>query len=273
MKRCSTCNRTYTDPNLSFCIDDGTPLTPVDPPLTPVDPQDESTVVSPRDSGANTNWNEAAYRPPSGYTPSPAQTRRRRVWPWVLGLGGAFVLGIVVITIAAIMLIPKMGRSGRNDQTVTVEPRNSNTAQNSNANAPANSNSNSNVNIEVPPPTDHDEVMDQLKDLENDWTVANINDDKKALERILADDYVGYTPDGAPYSKADYIRTNERDIRVEKWDFDNLKLNLIGDRATLAGKIKYELKDADDLKFEFLDKFVWRDGRWQATGSEVKQNN
>jgi len=50
-----------------------------------------------------------------------------------------------------------------------------------------------------------------------------------------------------------------------------LKLNLIGDRATLSGKIKYELKDEDDLKFEFLDKFVWRDGRWQATGSEVKR--
>jgi hypothetical protein len=271
MKRCSTCNRTYTDPNLSFCIDDGTPLTPV------VDSQDESTVVSPRDRGTNTNLNEAAYRPPAAYSPTPSQTRRRRVWPWVLGLGGAFVIGIVVITIAAIMLIPKMGRSGRNDQTGVVEPRNTNTNttanSNANANTPANSNSNANVNIEVPPPTDHDAVMEQLKDLENDWTVANINDDKKALELILADDYVGYAPNGAPYSKADYIRTNERDLRVEKWDFDNLKLNLIGDRATLAGKIKYELKDEDDLKFEFLDKFVWRDGRWQATGSEVKQTN
>src|SRR5919106_4319437 len=108
MKRCSTCNRTYTDPNLSFCIDDGTPLTPVDPPLTPVDPQDESTVVTPRDTGANSNWNETAYRPPTAYVPPPA--RRRRVWPWVLGLGGAFVLGIVAITIAAIMLIPRMER-------------------------------------------------------------------------------------------------------------------------------------------------------------------
>ena len=254
MKRCSTCNRTYTDPNLSFCIDDGTPL-------TPVEPQDESTVVTPRDT--------AAYRPPS-YVPPAAQ--RRRVWPWVLGIGGAFVLGIVAITIAAVMLIPRMSRSG-SDRGVVVEPGNTNTAGNSNANETANSNSNSNVNIDVPPPTDHDEVMAQLRDLENDWTVANINDDKKALDRILADDYVGYAPNGAPYSKDDYIRTNERDLRVEKWDFDDLKLNLIGDRATLSGKIKYELRDEDDLKFEFLDKFVWRDGRWQATGSEVKQTN
>ena len=262
MKRCSTCNRTYTDPNLSFCIDDGTPLTVV------TDPQDESTVVTPRDTAANSNWNEAAYRPPSGYVPPP--TRRRRVWPWVLGLLSAFVLGIVAITIAAIMLIPRMERT-RNDRTVIGQPSNTNTAENSNANQPANSNSESNVNIEVPPPTDEDMVKAQLEALENDWTVANINDDKRALDRILADDYVGYTPDGAPFSKTDYIKTNERDLRVEKWDFDDLKLNLIGDRATLSGKIKYELRDEDDLKFEFLDKFVWRDGRWQATGSEVKQ--
>lgn len=265
MKRCSTCNRTYTDPNLSFCIDDGTPL-------TPIEPQDESTVVSPRDTGADGNWNEAAYRPPTAYVPTP-ETRRRRVWPWVVGIGGAFVLGIVVITIAAIMLMPRLNRSGRNDPVVVNEPRNTNTAENTNANGTANSNSESNVNIDVPPPTDRDTVMAQLRDLEHDWTVANINDDKKALNHILADDYVGYAPNGAPYSKADYIRTNQRDARVEKWDLDDLKLNLIGDRATLSGKIKYDLKDEDDLKFEFLDKFVWRDGRWQATGSEVKQVN
>ena len=168
-------------------------------------------------------------------------------------------------------LDPRGGDHPRNDRTVITEPSNTNTAENSNANQPANSNSEPNVNIEVPPPTDADAVKAQLEALENDWTVANINDDKRALDRILADDYVGYAPNGAPYSKADYIKTNERDLRVEKWDFDDLKVNLIGDRATLSGKIKYELRDEDDLKFEFLDKFVWRDGRWQATGSEVKR--
>ena len=258
MKRCSTCNRTYTDPNLSFCIDDGTPL-------TVVEPQDETTVVSPRDGATSS---EAPYRPPSAYVPT-AQPRGRRVWPWVLGIGGAFVLGMIAITIAAVMLLPRM-RSAQNEQPVVVEQRNANQPENSNSAEPANSNSDSNVNIDVPPPTDHEQVLAQLRDLENDWTAANINDDKKTLGRILADDYVGQTPEGELYGKADYLRTNQRDDRVEKWDFDDLKLNLIGDRATLSGKVKFELRDQDDLKFEFLDKFVWRDGRWQATGSEVK---
>src|SRR6185312_482940 len=168
-------------------------------------------------------------------------------------------------------LAPRL-RSAQNERATTTQPRNANQAQNSNSVAPpANSNSNANVSINIPPPTDRDEVLAQLKDLENDWTVANINDDKAALERILADDYVGQTQEGSVYSKADYIRINRRDTRIEKWDFDDLKLNLIGDRATLSGKVKFDIADEDDRKFEFLDKFVWRDGRWQATGSEMRR--
>jgi hypothetical protein len=193
------------------------------------------------------------------------------VWPWVLGIGGAFILGILAFSIAAVFLVPRWMRSAQQEQsTSTAESPNVNQTENSNSVEPANSNSNANVSIEVPPPTDRDQVLAQLKDLEQDWTLANINDDKEALQRILADDWVAQLPDGRVQSKADYIRTNRRDTRIEKWDFDDLKLNLIGDRATLSGKVTFDLYDADDLKFDFIDKFVWRDGRWQATGSEVK---
>jgi hypothetical protein len=258
MKRCSTCNRTYTDPNLSFCTEDGTPLTPIT--------EDESTVVSPtaRVTAGNDDWNRAPYQPPGPYVPPGTQGRRRRVWPWVLGILGAFLLGIVAISIVAAFLM----RSRRNEPAIrTIEPANTNTA------VPENSNSetaNANVAVTVPPPTNHDDVLEQLTDLENEWTAANFKADKQALDRILADDYVGHPPEGGILSKADYIRTIRPNDEVEKWDLDDLKLNLIGDRATLSGKIKFEIRDADDQKFEFLDKFVWRDGRWQATGSEIK---
>ena len=264
MKRCSTCNRTYDDPNLSFCIEDGTPL-------TVVDYQDEATVVSPR--ATRTDGGEAPYRPPSAYVPPGTQPRKRRVWPWVVGIGGAFILGIVAISIAAAVLVPRWIRSQQNERGVVVnEPSNANQPQNSNSPEPANSNSDSNVNNnDVPPPTDEDTVKAQLEDLENDWTIANINADKQALDRILADDFVGKTEKGALYSKADYLRTIQRDTEIEKWDLDDLKLNLVGDRASLSGKVTFERTGQDDEKYEFLDKFVWRDGRWQATSSELKR--
>ena len=266
MKRCSTCNRTYTDPNLSFCIDDGTPL-------TPVETEDDTTVVKPR--GNDDEWNAVAYRPPSAYVPPAAQTKpRRRVWPWVVGIAGVFILGIVGISIAAVILAPRLMK--RNERPrVNITPANSNTTENRNANTAetSNTNSNSTENVYTPPPTDRTQVLAQLQALEQEWTVANINADKKKLDRILADDYVGQAPgeEGGLEVKADYIRRVERDTQTDKWEFSEWKLTLNGDRATLSGIITYFFRNGRAVSADFTDKFVWRDGRWQATGAELKE--
>ena len=274
MKRCSTCDRTYTDPNLSFCIDDGTPLTTV--------ADDESTVVSPRasETGSDTQYEAAPYRPPSSYVPPGSDGKRRRVWLWVLGIAGAFVLGIVAISVAAFIFVPRaLRRSQREPPRVGVEtqpPRvvetpNNNRSENSNSeSANANSDANVNANVDTPPPSDHDQVLAQLRDLENDWTVANLNADKRTLNRILADDYIGPGRDNNPQTKAEYIRTIERDDQVEKWEFKDLSLLLAGERAVLSGRVLLVMRDGE-REFDFVDKFVWRDGRWQATGSVVKE--
>jgi hypothetical protein len=255
MKRCTTCNRTFTDPNLRFCIDDGTPL-------TDVEPEDDTTVVSPRHQ--EDSWNAAAYQPPRQYVPPVTQRKRRRAWPWLVGIAGAFILGILVIAFAAVMLTPRItGRIKQAERDANRRAENSNTAPQTN------SNTNTNQNVDAPVPTDHDQVLTQLKDLENEWTVANLNGDKQKLEIILADDFVGEGPNGEPQSKADYIRTIQRDTGIDKWDFSDLKLDLTGDRATLTGTFTLFGGDRKAAYF-FTDKYVWRDGRWQATASVVK---
>ena len=255
MKRCSTCNRTYDDPNLSFCIDDGTPL-------TPVDSDDDTTVVRRRNTEDN-DWNATAYQPPSPYVPPGTQPKRRRAWPWVVGIVGAFLLGILALSIAGVILLMRSPRRER----VSI---NANQPENSNIAPESNSNSNANEDVDTPPPTDHEQVLSQLTNLEQEWTVANINADKRKLDRILADDFVGQDERDQPQSKADYIRTIERDRDIEKWEFSDLKLNLMGDRATLTGIITYFLPNRT-VSFDFTDKFVWRDGRWQATAAEIKR--
>jgi uncharacterized protein DUF4440 len=275
MKRCSTCNRTYTDPNLSFCIDDGTPL-------TPVDSEDDSTVVRPR-ANEEDDWNAVAYRPPAPYVPPGSDGKRRRAWPWVVGILGAFILGVLMIGIALAILAPRLRRAERNVQSNSQrnaqsnaqsnESAGSNVNQVENSGTPAgeiNANSNATAHVDVPPPADHEQVLTQLKEIENEWTIANINADKKKLDQILADDFVGKSPEGALETKADYIRTIERDTSIEKWDFDNLKLTLAGDRATLSGTITYFVRGRS-VTFDFTDKFVWRESRWQATGAEIKE--
>src|SRR4051794_7719313 len=171
MKRCSTCNRTYTDPNLSFCIDDGTPL-------TRIETEDETTVVHPT-VNADDDWNAMAYRPPAPYVPPGTHDKpRRRVWPWVVGIAGAFLLGILALGVVAAVMVSRMDRARQSPRVAVRQPDNSNRAENnnSNLNAPAsNANSNSTEHDSTAAPTNHDQVLAQLKDLENEWTIANLN--------------------------------------------------------------------------------------------------
>src|SRR5688572_18287947 len=252
MKRCRTCNRTYTDPTLTYCIDDGTPLT-----ADVVD--DESTVVTPQaNDGRSTeeDWNAVSYRPPSGYVPpgsGPAE-KRRRAWPWVVGVLGAFILGAVALTIAAAIFVPRMLQSRQPNPPVVVTTEEPTPVE----------------NVDAPAPTDEAAVLAQLTDIENEWTVANLNADKKKLDRILADDYVGQAPlpERGLQGKKEYLDQITRDLVTERWEFTDLKVDLSGDRATLTGRITF-YGGGQQEDYNFTDKFVWRNGRWQATGSEM----
>ena len=282
MKRCPTCNKTFTEQNLSFCIEDGTPLVAV------ADGTDETTVVSPHTPKANPNaateayvprdW-QREYQPPGSFEPPGP---KRRVWPWVVGIAGALLIGVVGLGIALALMVPKMMRNNKADNNnanvgISQQP-NSNTNSNANSaisNSNLNSNSSTNENAGViddaaPPPTDTAAVLSDLTEIEHEWTVANINADKRKLDYILADDYVGTASDGKSQGKAEYLRTIERDTTIEKWNFEDLKVSLRGDRATLTGRIRIQIK-GQEVVYSFIDKFVWRDARWQAVGSEVAQ--
>ena len=282
MKRCPTCNKTYTDQNLSFCIDDGTPLAPVTPAA------DETTVVNPspqeRGSGQPVqgayvprDWQASDYQPPGSSAP-PNQPSRRKIWPWVVGILAVVFIGIIGVGVVAAILIPNMMRAAQRSRTnanVNSERSNSNNADLELStpspevdNLNANTNTSANEDSAEGPPTDKRQVLEDLKNLEHEWTAANINADKQKLNKILADDYVGQTSDGKAQGKAEYLKTIERDTTIQEWDFEDLKVDLMGDRAALTGIIRLTLRDRE-VAYNFTDKFVWRDGRWQAVGSVV----
>jgi ketosteroid isomerase-like protein len=278
MKRCPTCNKSFTDQNLSFCIDDGTPLVLVDTSA------DETTLVLPASgdadnlpggpSGPSPEQPIPPYQPPASYLP-PGQGSKRKIWPWVLAILAILIFLVVGLGITAAILIPRMFRatSGANNSNF-----NANIARSDNYNSNLNranskteksgENGDNTAAEDTSPPTDEEEVLADLRDLEDEWTVANINADKKKLDRILADDYVGTSAEGKTQGKAEYLKAIERDTTIQKWDFEDLKVSLKGDRATLTGVIRLQIQN-QELSYRFTDKFVWRDGRWQATGSEV----
>jgi hypothetical protein len=259
MKRCPTCNKTFSDQNLSYCLDDGTPLVSAS--------SDDAELPA---TGPGGGWPSPDYQPPS-YVP-PGTGEKRKTWPWVAGLIALLVLALGGLTFAAAVLIPRVLKKpapvivSRRDNNTANPPANENS--NPSVTKPAETNTNEDSSSNAAAPTDKDLVLATLRDLEHEWMVANLNADKKKLSQILADDYVGKGNDGSMQGKAEYINTVDRDTSVQKWDFEDLRLTLHGDRATLIGQVNFTIQDKEVL-YDFVDKFVWRDGRWQATGSEV----
>jgi hypothetical protein len=190
-------------------------------------------VYKPRD------WQAPDYQPP-GFQSPPAPPARKKAWPWVVGTLVAVLFGVLAIGIGGLLLYKLLNPTPQRNSSIPIAERPDDPKPNLNSNAPV-SNSNApvrnsnNQNSETPiddndatsPPADKDVVLAALRDLEHEWTVANINADKQKLRRILADDYASKGGDGKVQGKADYIRTITPNTTIQKWDFEDLKVTLM----------------------------------------------
>jgi uncharacterized protein YlbG (UPF0298 family) len=143
MKRCPSCNRTYTDLSLNFCLEDGTPLAADAPPTS--DPNATMRYPSARDTTEpppteiyrpETPLVNQAQSQPKQWTPTPSAIPPKKsnaIW-WVLG--GVAALGVigVGIIIMVIALATMSSTSNVNNANVNgrVANRNTNTVVNAN---------------------------------------------------------------------------------------------------------------------------------------------
>ncbi len=266
MKRCPTCNRTFDDETLSFCLDDGTPL--VRDAGGRADSQE--TLVSPSPTGnilpstqiyghlsGKATINASQFNPPPAHVFAPPP-KQRRTWPWVVGILAIVLVVIGGIVIAAVVIPPLM-----------LDSRNQNRAQPAptRAEAPtprptAVASPSTETGDDVP--DDEDVVFSQLSKLEDEWTRANVKGDKQALERILADEYVG---GATSHTKRAYIDSLTPDTSIKSWELKDLTVEQDDERATVHGTLTDETASGTEV-YEFTDTFVWRDHRWQAVASK-----
>ena len=95
MKVCPRCQKTYSDENLNFCLDDGAVLTPSNPvdnsipatvfmnPTRPTDPPQQFG----NQSGAQPGWSA----PPPQYSMQPP-AKKSKSWLWAVGILGGLML-------------------------------------------------------------------------------------------------------------------------------------------------------------------------------------
>lgn len=157
MKHCPTCNRTYTDDALSFCLEDGAPLVMAGGPPgggpTGFDPNATLAYTPGRETAGTpapvfpTNQPPQQVVPMQPRQPPPPQwgpmpqappVRRKSQLPLILGIVGV----LLVLGIGAIVLISMVGNSNSNNSN--SNNRNANNANNANRNSNANNSNNAN---------------------------------------------------------------------------------------------------------------------------------
>lgn len=159
MKRCPTCNRTYTDLSLNFCLEDGSPLTTdapggLDPNATLRYPSPRDTaepppteIYQPAPSTATPRPTPAPPPPPpppQQWSPTPTQAPRKKsnaVW-WILGGFAA----LVVIGVGLVVMLIALASLGSNPNSNNLNTNTRNVNQNANVTVNANvPNSNASV--------------------------------------------------------------------------------------------------------------------------------
>ncbi len=115
---------------------------------------------------------------------------------------------------------------------------------------------------------------EQLMQMERDWSQADVKKDAAALNRILAEDWIGIDFQGTVLTKAEVlsqIDLHSDATATESTELGEMKIRIFGNTALVSGteieKSEYKGKDSSG-KYVWTDVFVRRKGRWQAVSSQ-----
>jgi uncharacterized protein (TIGR02246 family) len=122
---------------------------------------------------------------------------------------------------------------------------------------------------------DQDSTVEQeVKNLQQQMIEAMMRGDAAALDRILADDFIGTNPMGqVNYKTRGVGEFAEPDLVVESIETDDIRVRVYGDSAVVTGKagMKARLKgqEINMGPHRFTSVYVKRDGRWQLVASQA----
>jgi hypothetical protein len=111
-----------------------------------------------------------------------------------------------------------------------------------------------------------------LIQMELEWSQADVKKDAVALNRILAEDWMGIDFKGTVMTKADVLRDLHSDATAtESTEVREMKVRIFGNTGLVTGteieKSQYQGKDSSGA-YIWTDVFVLRNGRWQAVASQ-----
>lgn len=108
-----------------------------------------------------------------------------------------------------------------------------------------------------------------IRESESQWAESVASGDTKAIERILADDFIGTDPKGNLYNKATMIAdTKDAPKYFVSNHLDQVKIRFFGNTAVAQGSESWERRDGERGRFVWTDTWIFRKGRWQIVAAE-----
>jgi ketosteroid isomerase-like protein len=109
--------------------------------------------------------------------------------------------------------------------------------------------------------------------LEDAWVNAIITRNVSVLDRVMADDFIGVSPNGERYTKQEAIADVKSGVySVENMELNDVKVRVLGDTAivTYYQKEKSTFGDEDcSSRYAFTDVWVNRNDDWYVVSSHV----
>jgi ketosteroid isomerase-like protein len=104
---------------------------------------------------------------------------------------------------------------------------------------------------------------------ERQWAESVATGDTSAIERILADDFIGVNPKGRPYTKQQMIGdTRNAPKHFVSNRLNDVKVRFYGKTAVAQGSETWEKHSGERGRFVWTDTWLQRDGRWQIVAAE-----
>jgi len=108
-----------------------------------------------------------------------------------------------------------------------------------------------------------------IKECERQWAESVASGQTGAVERCLANDFVGVDPDGSQYDKTKMVsETRNAPKSYSSNHLNDVKVRFYGNAAVAQGDESWVKKSGERGRFVWTDTWIKRNGRWQIVAAE-----
>ncbi|PYL76428.1 MAG: DUF4440 domain-containing protein [Verrucomicrobia bacterium] len=116
---------------------------------------------------------------------------------------------------------------------------------------------------------DQKETECYILESERQWAESVATGDTLAIERILADDFIGVDPKGRLYTKQQMIdETRNAPKYFVSNRLNDVKVRFYRKTAIAQGSETWEKRSGERGRFVWTDTWMQRNGRWQIVAAE-----